>query len=173
MRITDLLTTYWSQLTMVLFGFGYVVKNILETISKKREINHSLFQQNKIDAIRKYLSQYAKVELMWIQLPIYNIFKHEYSAKNIDEMIFPKLNILSELQFEINLYLENEEAKYFEIITENSFEINRKLLILYSFPEKGYSSCVDEYNEYRNKILATNKSHIKECCAIVRKKFKS
>ncbi len=64
MKIEELFTTYWSQVTLLIIGIGYFIKRIFDQKSKKLEINHSLFQQNRINAVSKFLSTYAKTELM-------------------------------------------------------------------------------------------------------------
>jgi len=53
MTIKDLLTIYWSQFTLILIAIGslvfYFIKRHFDKSSKKIEINHSLFQQNRLN----------------------------------------------------------------------------------------------------------------------------
>jgi hypothetical protein len=73
MELKDIFTTYWSQVTLILLAVGYLIKRGLDIKSKKTEINHSLFQQNRISSVKTFFSKYAKTELMWNQLAIYEI----------------------------------------------------------------------------------------------------
>jgi len=55
MTITELLTTYWSQVTLILIAIGslvfYFIKRHYDKSSKKTEINHGLFQQHAANTI--------------------------------------------------------------------------------------------------------------------------
>lgn len=83
MTLKDLFTTYWSQVTLILLAIGYLLKRLLNNKSRKMEINHSLYQQNRILTLKSYFSNYAKAELMWQQLSIYEILEHKMTAKEI------------------------------------------------------------------------------------------
>lgn len=93
MELKDILTTYWSQITLLLVGIGYLIKRGLDIKSKKLEINHSLFQQNRLYAINRFFESYAKVELMWNQIAIYDIISQKLSPMEIDLLVFPTLNV--------------------------------------------------------------------------------
>ena len=58
MKFEDILTKYWSQITLLLLAIGYFIKHIYSL----REKRHSLFQQNKINAISKFLTCYSEAE---------------------------------------------------------------------------------------------------------------
>jgi hypothetical protein len=60
--MSQLLTTYFAQLLVILGVFGYLIKRSLETKTKKSETRHVLFQQNKLDSIKGFYSSYVKCE---------------------------------------------------------------------------------------------------------------
>jgi hypothetical protein len=68
MTIEKLFTEYWSQFTLLLIGFGYFIKRIFDNISKRQEINHSLFQQKKLEVANSFFSTYAKAELIFTHI---------------------------------------------------------------------------------------------------------
>ena len=65
MKLSDLFTTYFPQVTLILgavasLGF-YFIKRGYDLKSKKVEIKHSIFQQNKLDSIKSFFSEYILV----------------------------------------------------------------------------------------------------------------
>lgn len=83
MSIKQLLTEYWSQITFILLGLGILLKIILDFISKKKEIDHSLFQERKLEAVNVFFSNYSRIEQFWIEIPIYEIIRHEIKPKEL------------------------------------------------------------------------------------------
>jgi hypothetical protein len=73
MTIEKILTTYWSQTTLILFGIGFLIKSSIDLKSKKTEINHSLFQQKKLELINSFFSNCGSTNQMWKDIPIYDI----------------------------------------------------------------------------------------------------
>ena len=174
MTVKDLLTTYWSQVTLILLAIGYLLKRLLDIKSKKTEINHSLFQQNRIIAVKSYFSIYAKTELMWQQLSIYEILEHKLPAKEIDKIIFPSLNALQEITLELKLYFEEDYQKYFEQLTFGIKSINGKLLGLYSSLnlEKNTTEKVNDYDSFKENIFIKNKDLMDELCLKIKDLYK-
>ena len=81
MKLEDLLTTYWPQTTLFLtFIIGlivYFIKRAFDTKSKKIEVNHTLFQQNRLAAVNRFFENYSKVATYWNQIPIYDVIYRE------------------------------------------------------------------------------------------------
>jgi hypothetical protein len=166
MKLTDLLTTYWSQMTLVILAVAYFIKRGLDIKSKKTEINHNLFQQNRITAVKSFFSVYAKAELMWEQIRIYEILEYKLSANEIDRIIIPHLNSLQESTLELKLYFDNDLHKYFEQLTNGIQSINGTLLRLYSSlnPEKSIIVKANEFAAFKEKIILNNKFITEELC---------
>ena len=131
MELKDLFTTYWSQVTLLLIGISYFIKRGLDIKSKKIEINHSLYQQNRLSAINRFFENYAKAELMWNQIAIYDILSRKLSPKEIDQLIFPILNELKKNILELMIYFNESDYKNFKLLVANVESINDKLSELY------------------------------------------
>lgn len=127
MKITDLFTIYWSQLTLILIGIGYFVKRVFDNISSVRVINHNLFQQNRIDSLNRFFKAYSKTEQMWTSIAIWDILDHILSAKELDNIVYPLLNELKSSVMELQIYFKTSNFKHFEEIMENMILIKRKL----------------------------------------------
>jgi hypothetical protein len=146
--LKELLTTYWSQTTLVILLSSYFIKRIFDNRSKKLEINHSLFQQNRIDAINRFFSIYAEVQLMWQQLNVYPIFLKEKDLKEIDAMLLPPLNRLAASQLELKIYFKANKYDCFEDLIKNMLSINEELMRLYLLSESE-KKIVDKVSDYK------------------------
>jgi hypothetical protein len=174
MTIEKLFTEYWSQVTLLLIGFGYFIKRIFDNISKKQEINHSLFQQKKLENINSFFATYAKAKQMWLHIRIHQILRNEFSAVEIDEMIFPTLNELNTNLLELQIYLDENNHNKFKKIFENITLINSKLSELFfdiDF-DKTNTQKSNEYYFYRERILDKNEILLKEITTTLRKSFR-
>jgi len=149
MRIEQILTTYWSQTTLILFGIGFLIKNFIDLKSKKTEINHSLFQQKKLESINTFFSNYASTRQMWIDIPIYDILENKMTSKEIDKYIFPHLNEIRRNVLELKIYFNETEHKNFQIILDNLHLINAKLSAEY-FDFEQDKNIVNKSNNFQN-----------------------
>ena len=172
--IHDLLTTYWSQITLLLLGIGYLIKRILDLVSKKREINHNLFQEKKLNSVNTLFQVYAEVEQMWTEIAIYDILDKKLSGKEIDEIIYPSLNRLKRVVLELQIYFEDEKHKFFNDILENTFDINRKLFQVYFDVNSNYSITqrADDFFMYKKNKLESNNLIFKIISNIMKDTFK-
>ena len=125
--IEKLFTTYWSQFTLILLAVAYFIKRFFDLKTKKIEITYSLFQQNKINAVNQFFSNYAKVEHMWHQLSYWDAIEHKISSKELDIMIWPSLNDLKKSVLELKIYFSDIDYKDFENILSNFLAINKNL----------------------------------------------
>ncbi len=173
MTITDLLTTYWSQLTLLLLGTGYFIKRLFDLKSRKKEINHSLFQQNRINSLNSFFSVYAKTELIWTDLAIYEILKHEISAKELDNLVGPTINDLKMNILQLQIYFEYKDYKHFTDIYDNILEIKGKLGELYfDFVEDtNITSKSNEYQFFYKEKLKDNNKILLQISLITRRIF--
>ena len=144
MELKELFTTYWSQITLLLLGLSYFIKRGFDIKSKKIEINHSLYQQNRLSTVNRFFENYAKAEMMWNQIAIYDILSRKFAPKEIDKLIFPTLNELDKNLLELMIYFEEPDYKKFKILVSNIKSINNKLSELYF--------------DYDSKIKDTQKS---------------
>ena len=171
MKFEDILTKYWSQITLLLLAIGYFIKHIYSL----RETRHSLFQQNKINAISKFLTCYSEAENVWRDLPIYNIIHEKLTVKEMDNLIFPSMNNLKNTQVELHLYLNNIEIKPFEVIVDSLFKLNKKVSDIYfnTTPENKNIDSLNEYYFLKEEVIKNNRNALQEIGKTIRKKFHS
>lgn len=173
MSLKELLTDYWSQLTFLLLGIGIIIKIILDFISKKKEINHSIFQEKKLQAVNNFFRHYSKIEQHWIELPIYEIIRHEIKPKQLDDIEVPLISNLKQSILELQIYFKESEHNKFREVLENTFEVKRTLsdvYLNYSPSEKS----IERSNNFlfkRDQISVKNHELIKEITRSVRNGF--
>ena len=174
MTLKEIFTTYWSQVTLLLLAIGYLLKRILDIRSKKTEINHTLFQQNRINSVKNYFSKYAKAELMWHQLSVHEILEKKLSTKEIDKIIFPTLNELQEITIELKIYFDNDFQQLFEQLTSGILSINGRLNKLYfnSDPKMNPMIKGNDYYYFKEEILTKNKALMDELCHKIKDIYK-
>ena len=169
----EIFTTYWSQIVLLAAGAGYLIKVFIENKYKKVEINHSVFQQNKINAISAYFAAYAEAELMWNHLSIYEVLQDKVDVKEMDRIVFPSLNKLKKADLELKIYLEPELSRLFEDLTKKTRLINGVLKQVYFNleNEESLSIRVTVFSNYLEDTLEENNRLINELTKKVRKSF--
>ncbi|WP_299761144.1 hypothetical protein [uncultured Pontibacter sp.] len=172
MNLEKLFVEYWSQITLLLLAIGYFIKRFFDTKSRKVEINHTLFQQNRISAVNNFYSSYAKAKLMWEQLAIYEILSREIDPKTIDAVVFPSLNDLNKNLLEIKIYFDEEETNYFDELVKGLMSINGKLHALY-YDTKPLSARADDFYSFRTKVSEANSGVLKKLNQIIRASYGS
>jgi hypothetical protein len=131
MEFKELFTTYWSQVTLLLIGIGYFIKRGFDIKTRKIEVNHSLYQQNRLSTVNRFFENYAKAEMMWNQIAIYDILSRKFAPKEIDKLIFPTLNELDKNLLELMIYFDESDYSKFKSLVSNIKSINHKLSELY------------------------------------------
>lgn len=174
MKITELLTTYWSQLTLMLFGIGYFVKRLLDNISNKRRINHNLFQQNRIDSLNRFFKSYSKTEQMWTSIAIWDILGNKLSAKELDNIVFPLMNELKASVMELQIYFKDKDHENFQSVLKNMKLINGKLgEVYFDFnPDRNIISNSNKFQYFRDDKLKENEKILKKISLMIQKTFK-
>jgi len=173
--IKELFTIYWSQFTIILLGLGYFIKRLFDSISKKNEINHTLFQQKRLDAVNKFYLNYSDAQQMWKNISTLNIFQNNLSAIEIDKIIQPHINSLKSNILELQIYFDQKEHNLFQRIFNNIENVNQKLSTLYfDYDEK--NSVVQKSNSFhtfRAEKLKDNETIFIELSVIIKETFKS
>ncbi len=170
--LRELFTTYWSQMTLIFLGIGYLIKRILELTSRKKEINHNLFQDKKLDAVNSFFRAYAEVQQMWHGIAIHDILRGKIESKEIDIIVSPAINKLQTTVLELQIYFEQKEFAYFNLVYENMLDINKELSDLYfedlpiTIPQK-----VNRYYSYRNSKIIENDKILKQISFVIRNTF--
>ena len=158
--IKDILTTYWSQTTLILIAVGFIIRSYTDLKVKKTEINHNLFQEKKMESVNRFFSNTATTIQMWKDLPILQILENQFTAKEIDKLIFPNLNELRRNVLELKIYFDKKEHIQYQRIIELMHEINSKLSSTYFSYDKEISTIVksNNFQDLRdNKLEEINK----------------
>lgn len=173
MNWQKIFTDYWSQITLLLLAVSYFIKRVFDVKSKKTEINHTLFQQNRINGVSEFFKNYAKVELMWKQLEIWNILAKKIPSSQMDEIIFPPLRDLRQSVLNLRIYFDKEQHKDFEQIMTYFLGINGKLAELYSWPppDNSIGQNVTVFNAFRDELIERNEKLLDKICTFVRATF--
>lgn len=174
MELTEILTTYWSQFLLLFAVVGYFAKRAFDLSSKKTEVNHNLFQQNRLSTVNRFFENYSKSELMWYQIAIYDILERKLSPKEIDKIVFPVLNELDKNLLELMIYFEEIDLQRFKLMVFNIKSINAKLSETY-FDYSEEKTLINKSNEFalaRDKALQKNERILKELSASIKKTFK-
>lgn len=156
--LRELLTTYWSQLTLLILGGAYFIKRAFDKADKRIEIDHTLFQQNRIIAVNEFYRNYAKAELMWSQLQIWNILQNTKTADEIDAYIWPPMNDLKKSILELSIYFLPQEHRYFEKAFKSLLMLNNRLSALYYMANKDVNIMerVNSFEGFKEKAFKDN-----------------
>ena len=169
--LEKILTEYWSQVALLLAFIGYFGKRILDNISKKREINHSLFQEKRLTAVNKFFNAYSESTQMWFSLVVSDILHHRTDPKELDEIIYPSLNKLKSIVKELQIYFDLKDAKLFDEILDNSLDINQKLFEMYFQSNEKYVVRSNSFLEFRDQKLKSNEEVFKKISKRLKKTF--
>jgi hypothetical protein len=166
--------TYWSQITLLCAGIGFFIQRYLSLKSKKAEINFSLFQQKRLDAVNRFFQNYSILQSVWHQLPIWNIFERKITGKQIDEMIWPFLNNLQGSIHELKIYFPEDQHPDFQQIYNNFLKINGVVAgnLRYNDQSKDVTHKVNDYEFLREDINKKNQELIEKISILVRQSFK-
>jgi len=174
MRIEEMVTKYWSQITLLLLGIGYFVRSILDLVFKKREINHTLFQNRRLESVSHFYSLYAKTEQMWKGISIYEILNRKITPKEIDNIVFPSIDELQRTVLELEIYFDEKQYNHFEDILNNVQMINKRLSQLYWNDDENVTTInkANDFEFFRDKKLLENKPILKQISIILKESFK-
>jgi hypothetical protein len=174
MTMNEILTTYWSQTTLILAFIGYFLKRFFDNKSKKREINHTLFQKHRINSINEFYDAYAINKRMWYEIPIYDIMNHKTDTEKIDNLILPSLNDLRKSVVKLQIYFEKKDFQTMQLVLDNIDLINNRLMEIFFEIEKTPSAIVDvnQYQYLRDEKMDENEEIFEKINMILRKTYK-
>jgi hypothetical protein len=173
LTIQEILENYWSQIILLLTGLGIVMRMIFDFLLKKKEINHGIFQKNRMDALVRFYSIYAETKSMWVKLPIFQIYRNELTSEEIDNLIQPPLNKLEASIIELQIYFKKSLYDKFNEIENNMCEMNRYFLNR-TFKIDGETSLTQRTNNYiifREKIEKENSKLLAEINKEISKQY--
>src|ERR1022692_2685235 len=104
----NFLLTNWAQFSFMLLALGYIVKAILESNFKKKEIRYNFFLSNRMKSIELFLSNYANLEAGFKDAFRSYIYK-TLTTKEIDNIIVPLRYKLTDSLSILQLYTTKNE----------------------------------------------------------------
>jgi len=131
MSVTDLLTTYWPQVTTLLTGAGVLIGWQLNIRGERIKTRDALFQEKKLNALEDFFAATAKLERMWRDLPVISILNDKYTPAEIRKMILDDLRELKQKIYIVSLYISPEELRLFEEVNDKMNNINSGLNLVY------------------------------------------
>lgn len=162
-----------SQIPMFILAISYFVKRYYDLKSKKVEVNHSIFQQNKINSINRFFSNYSEVGHMWHKLPIWDILEYKITSKELDEIVWPSLNELKKSVLELKIYFNNDHHKYFQELLDNYLLVNNNLGRNYFDynKDKKVTQKSNDFTSFLKNTSEKNEKLLDDLSRIVRKSF--
>ena len=117
--LKELLTTYWSQTILIIGGISYIIKLSFDLRSKKIELKHSLFEQNRVNSITKFLGAYLDLEQNYKLIPEGRLKLSSLSTEKYDEIFLKKNGEMYSAYFYLKMYLEPLElVRYADLVIE-------------------------------------------------------
>ena len=170
--IEKLLTLYWPQTTLVLLAIGYFIKRALDNKSKKIEINYTIFQQKRLEALQNFISAYSSAEQMWREINLDEVASKTITAEKLDEMLEPTMKKMKSSVLELQVYLDNEDYLLFEKVLSNTTSYRNALTYLFFTSDKSAYELLANFKDRASHYLADNKILIKQVNYIVKKTFR-
>ena len=154
----NFLINNWVQISFILLALGYIIKVILESIFKRKEIRYDFFLNNRMKAIETFLSNHANLESSFKDAFRSYIYK-TLSAKEIDNILVPLRYKLKDSLSILQLYTTEIEFKKFSEVHSNlMFLLNQSSRLKHepvmNETEKGNElSSMETKYELKNKPL--------------------
>lgn len=168
--LKELFTIYWSQSLILIGSLGYLLKRAFDLRSKKVELKYSLFEQNRIDLIMKFLAAYLELEEEYKLIPEGRFKITEMNPVNFDSMYLKKNANLYSSYFYLKLFLDPLElARYSDLVSEMriiSSEIKNAYIKLEIEEE---SKVVNDLKEFIIKKIGANNGNVKVIGELFRK----
>lgn len=173
MKVLYFIIENWAQFSFLLLGVGYIIKAIVTSTFKKKEIKYSIFYQQKIDVIKNCLQRYNDAKDLYFNIPYWAIFKNEITSEKIDELVQPILKKVSDTLHPLLLFYGKDLHDSFNVACSNIKKINNQLMHLYL--DEDQMKAVEKVNSFvifREKIYAENNALIDKFIFLTQKSLK-
>jgi len=176
MNYKDILTTYFSQFLVLVGAIGtlvfYFIKRSYDLSSKKVEIKLNLFFENKLLAVKEYISCYKILEQKYSDTSYHKVVKHVYTVNEMDEMFRPSINNLHSAYSNLFLYFNKNELETFEKLHSSAIAMHATFSKFYfdSSPEN-YSEETSDLGMKVVSFIHSNERMLLGLGTMVRKEF--
>ncbi len=119
---------YWSQLTFILLGVGYVIKTICDAILKKREITYSQVTQNKISELKLYIKSYNELVFLLKEYHFAAGQNQKSKLPDIQEKVYKSwINFITSYGI-LRVFLKASEYPLYEEVKVQLEEIQKRIV---------------------------------------------
>lgn len=168
--VKEILTVYWPQTVLIVASLGYLVKRIFDLRSKKIEQKHSLFQQNRMNAIMEFINCYLKLEHNYKMIQSGVISLNKISMTEVQELFSKRFTDLYSAYFFLKFYLEPLElARYSDLVSEMKNVCNKIYVIHNDLTVENASSLMSELNQFIANKIEMNNFNFKVISSVFRK----
>lgn len=132
MNVEQLITHFWGQIAVILTAIGFIIKNILDSFYKKKELKYSFFYSKRIDALLNFIDAYVDYDRFFYDIPIYRIKRRELTTMEVDDMEAPYRETFTRALNRIKLFSSKHELKIIlqlkDLITSSHQEVSNVML---------------------------------------------
>jgi len=123
------ITDYWAQLTVIIGCIGFVLKTIIESYNKKKEIRFSRLHENKILEIKNYYKSYQKLRVALLRLHFQLQFRgrEEEILKKLGENIAKRFIKFEYNSMTVKLFIDPDDVIIIDEIMKNLSKIDLDL----------------------------------------------
>ena len=130
MTIENILKDYWGQISFVLLGAGYLIKNIFDDRQKRFETRYSLFVDYQIKAVDAFFKAYVRTIEMWQGLDYKAIIEGKMPIQEIDDHVMPALRELRSATLNLRTFFDKKNQIHFALVVDSMLEIFDKVKAL-------------------------------------------
>lgn len=160
--LKELFTTYWSQSILLIGSLGYLFKLAFDLRSKKIELKYSLFEQNRIELLMKFITAYLELEEDYKLIPEGRFKITEMNPVIYDSMYLKKNANLYTAYFYLKLFLDPIELARYSDLVSNMRIISNEIKSAYIKQEhQEESKIVKELNEFIVRMIGENNENMK------------
>jgi len=165
---------YGTYVTLIFAVIAYFIKRVYDYKSKKVEINHSIFQQNRIDAVNRFFINYNAAKAMWHELPFWDAVENTIPAKELDAKVQPVMRAIRLSLLELRLYFEPKTYALFVEIENGLNDIYGTLSELRGDYSESENKIVrgNRFSFSKDKNFRANDKLIEQVCDLIRENFK-
>lgn len=125
--LLEILNKYWSQIIVLLLGFGYLIKSYFNWRLKQKEITFDKIKETKLKELKQFYKSYINLESHLKQLQ-FAAAKSKIEEENRVRNLLPDIWRQFYLDFTfLRIFLSSEELKSFENLHKELENIQKKL----------------------------------------------
>jgi hypothetical protein len=118
---------YWTQITFLLLGLGYVIKTIWDSSLKQKEINYTQVTLNKISELKTYLRSFNDLVFVLQEYHFASGQGHNERLPGIQERVYKSwINFLTSYST-LRIFINSSDYPKYEEIKSQLEDIQRTI----------------------------------------------